>query len=79
MEETFTTQISNSSHILATKRQLLQYVASIYDPLGYTGLIVLHLQYLWRQNVKWDDQLESELQQPINNIFTDWETIIFPG
>lgn len=44
MEDTFTIQIPNSSHVPATKRQLLQYVASIYGPLGCNGPILLPLK-----------------------------------
>uniref|UniRef100_A0A1I7VWU5 Reverse transcriptase domain-containing protein n=1 Tax=Loa loa TaxID=7209 RepID=A0A1I7VWU5_LOALO len=49
---------------LQTKRQILQFYAAIYDPLGLLGPIILPwkilIQDLWKKGMSWDEKLEQE-------------------
>ncbi|XP_055604546.1 uncharacterized protein LOC129752795 [Uranotaenia lowii] len=48
-----------------TKRQLLKFMMSIFDPLGVLGPITIHLkilfQDLWRLQIDWDDDIPDGL------------------
>jgi hypothetical protein len=48
-----------------TKRAVLANVASIYDPLGLLGPVIvqcnLFIEVLWQQQLDWDSRLPSEL------------------
>lgn len=50
-----------------TKRGLLSLLASIYDPLGLIGPVVVQgkliIQSAWKLNVNWDDQLPESLSK----------------
>lgn len=50
--------------VIPTKRQLLQVVMSIFDPLGLISLVVVHgkilIQNVWRANIAWDEKINSE-------------------
>ncbi|XP_062539161.1 uncharacterized protein LOC134207463 [Armigeres subalbatus] len=51
--------------IVPTKRQLLQVVMSIFDPLGLVSLVVVHgkilVQKTWRVKIGWDDKINEDL------------------
>lgn len=54
------------AQVVPTKREVLQVLMSIFDPLGFVshftiGLKML-LQDIWRSGIKWDDELNEELQ-----------------
>ena len=55
-----------------TKRQVLQEVASVFDPLGFLAPIVMTakilLQDIWRSGADWDDPLPPTLV----DIWTSW-------
>lgn len=48
-----------------SKRELLSEIASLYDPQGWIGPVVIKakilLQQLWYQNIKWDDKLPDDI------------------
>lgn len=52
--------------IKVTKRNVLRKAASLFDPLGYAVPISLlakiFLRKLWNQEVKWDEELQHQLQ-----------------
>lgn len=51
--------------VVPTKRQLLQVVMSIFDPLGLVSLAVVHgkilVQKAWRAKIGWDDKINEDL------------------
>jgi hypothetical protein len=61
----FQVQIKNLHCQPITKRIVLSVVASVYDPLGLLGAIVvkckIFLQRLWLLQFSWDDPLRSEI------------------
>ncbi|XP_058837502.1 uncharacterized protein LOC131693593 [Topomyia yanbarensis] len=54
-----------SGEMIPTKRELLKFMMSIFDPLNVLSPITIHLkiifQELWRMQVGWDDQLPDGL------------------
>lgn len=59
-----------------TKRSILRYVASIYDPMGLLAPSLLEmkllLQEIWTREIGWDDPLPSELEVKWGNIMKVW-------
>ncbi|XP_047105099.1 uncharacterized protein LOC124766275 [Schistocerca piceifrons] len=55
-----------------TKRNVLSFIASIYDPLGLLGPAVvkckLYMQHLWQSNLDWDEALPPNLIEEWNDI-----------
>ena len=55
-----------------TKRGLLSFLSSIYDPLGFLAPLLiapkLALQSMWRQKVGWDDPIPDDLL----DIYREW-------
>lgn len=51
----------NIETVPKSKRELLSDIASLYDPLGWIGPVIIKakilLQQLWHQNIKWDEKL----------------------
>lgn len=50
-----------------TKRQVLSCIATMFDPLGLIGPVVvvakMLMQQIWISKINWDDQLPSELEK----------------
>ncbi|XP_062703842.1 uncharacterized protein LOC134286270 [Aedes albopictus] len=51
---------------VATKRSILRFVMSVFDPLGLISNLLVHgkviIQDLWRAKVGWDDTIPAEIQ-----------------
>ncbi|KAM8711560.1 hypothetical protein ACLKA7_012128 [Drosophila subpalustris] len=65
-----------SDDIVPTKRELLQVLMSVFDPLGLVscftiGLKIL-LQHVWRSKVGWDEELPQEL----SNDWENWKRLL---
>ena len=56
----------------ATKRNTLRLLAGIFDPLGIVGLVTMSAKIVFqdvcRQKITWDDPLQGEVKQGIE----DW-------
>ena len=50
-----------------TKRGILSYTSSIFDPLGILAPIILEpkliIQSLWKQKIDWDSEIPTDLKQ----------------
>ena len=60
---------------LITKREVLQDLSKIYDPLGFIAPVVIRakmlMQKLWQLKVTWDEPLNDDLQAEWKHIATD--------
>ena len=60
------------SKLIFTKREVLRFVAQIYDPLGVLLPVTvagrIFLQKLWRYKLGWDSEFSDELKQEWTNI-----------
>ncbi|XP_054279172.1 uncharacterized protein LOC128997557 [Macrosteles quadrilineatus] len=58
-----------------TKRQVLQAVMSIYDPIGFITPITMKgkilVQNLWKMNVQWDERIPAQLEKAWRNWMKD--------
>lgn len=50
-----------------SKRKILSDIATIFDPLGLVGPVVIRakniLQALWREKINWDDPIPIQVQK----------------
>ena len=69
--------INRSSQL--QQREVLQRIASIFDPLGFFTPVTLKaklfLQMLWNKNMEWDEQLTSEDILQWRDMMSDLEDI----
>nr|CAD2168057.1 unnamed protein product [Meloidogyne enterolobii] len=61
---------------ILTKRKILAFIASHFDPLGLITPLILPLkifmQSLWENKLKWDDQLPVDLVEKWNTLLKEW-------
>ena len=52
--------------VALTKRELLSFISSIYDPVGLMAPVTLEpkliIQDLWRRQIDWDVELPDDLK-----------------
>jgi len=60
------------SALSVTKREVLSYVARVFDPLGFVLPVLvaakIFLSRLWKQKLEWDEQLEPDLVEQWNRV-----------
>ena len=71
--------------VTVTKRGILSYTSSIFDPLGILARIILEpklmIQTLWRENIYRDKNIPADLKQKFvswNESLQSWDTIQIP-
>lgn len=70
----FKISFSNNYPQLLTKRNILSFIARIYDPLGIIGPIItpfkIFMQNLWCTKINWDTEIPIELQNKWNQLIS---------
>ena len=60
---------------LVTKREVLQDLSKIFDPLGFVAPVVIRakilMQKLWQMKITWDEPLENDVHAEWRDIATD--------
>ena len=64
---------------LLTKRKVLSIIAKLYDPRGFLAPVTIRckifMQLLWKEDLKWDDNLSDDLRSKWISIHQDLESI----
>ncbi|MFH4982659.1 hypothetical protein AB6A40_009368 [Gnathostoma spinigerum] len=64
-----------------TKREVLKFVASNYDPLGWISPVLLpikvFIQKLWKKKYTWDQEFDNEELHEYQKLMVDWEEMRF--
>ena len=74
LDDTLSIPVSSNSEAksILTKREILQHISSVFDPLGYFTPVVLKanllMKKLWVNKYNWDENVNDECMQ-------EWETI----
>ena len=62
-----------------TKRKVLSLVSSVFDPLGWVSPLTVRgkifLQTLWKENLGWDQTLNTEQVKVIHEILIDLQKV----
>lgn len=78
-DELFLRQKPVQKNIVATKRDILQQISKVYDPLGFFSPVTIRakilLQELWQQKYDWDAPLPSTIQQLWHKIADDLNAV----
>uniref|UniRef100_A0A914PX54 Uncharacterized protein n=1 Tax=Panagrolaimus davidi TaxID=227884 RepID=A0A914PX54_9BILA len=66
-----------------TKRNVLKFIASTFDPLGFLLPVTIKarifMQQLFKENLEWDDPLSDKLVEEWKEIIKEWNgSIVFP-
>ncbi|XP_062541572.1 uncharacterized protein LOC134209590 [Armigeres subalbatus] len=60
-------EYSVSTKVVTTKRSILRFVMSVFDPLGLISNLLIHgkliIQDLWRAQIGWDDAIPASILQ----------------
>ena len=75
-ELTIATKLSVLAHDhLVTKREVLQDLSKVFDPLGFIAPVVIRakllMQQLWKCKIAWDEPLNEDLQSEWKDIATN--------
>ena len=69
------TKLKDEPAQILTKRFILHFASSVFDPLGYASPITVRskllTQELWKGKYGWDDPIPSEFDSEWNAIYTD--------
>lgn len=78
-EDVFKITYLNQFTEAPTKRNILSFIAKIYDPLGLIGPVItpfkLFMQRLWCAKIDWDTPLDDELKKLWYKLIENIETI----
>jgi len=73
--DNFFVKLNTDCPTVPTKRNVLKFLASIFDPLGYfspsTLQLKVFLQDCWKSKYDWSDRLPSHLEAEMNKIRSD--------
>ena len=51
----------DATYVVPTKKNILSVISTVYDPVGYLQLFILHLKILFKKicklNINWDDSI----------------------
>uniref|UniRef100_A0A914YQH3 Reverse transcriptase domain-containing protein n=1 Tax=Panagrolaimus superbus TaxID=310955 RepID=A0A914YQH3_9BILA len=63
-----------------TKREILKFIASTFDPLGFLSPVTvkgrIYLQKIFKEKLTWDESLNGNLLNQWESILKDWNGII---
>uniref|UniRef100_A0A914Y8F3 Pao retrotransposon peptidase n=1 Tax=Panagrolaimus superbus TaxID=310955 RepID=A0A914Y8F3_9BILA len=67
-----------TKHSYTTKREVVQQIARVFDPLGLLAPAILpakiFAQKLWKDGYEWDERLSKADETTWSNILTEWNS-----